>query len=144
MKLKLQHCSLIVADMTESRAFYCGFLGMRELPRPDIFKFDGAWLEREGAEIHLILEADTNSPAGFRKGGKGAEKGLATHFAFEVDDLNAWETRAKEFGIPIFGGPMLRGDGVIQMYFYDPDNYLIELFQQAGITEGAVDRSAFT
>ena len=140
--LKLQHASLIVADMAKTRAFYGDFLGMQELQRPDIFKFDGAWFESEGTEIHMILEEHTTAPAGLRAAGKGAETGLATHFAFEVDDVQAWEIRSKEMNISIVGGPMLRGDGIVQMYVYDPDLYLVEFFQKAGMTEGAVDRPA--
>ena len=138
--LKLQHVSLIVADLAKTRAFYGDFMGMRELKRPGIFKFDGAWFESDGTEVHMILEEHTTAPAGLRDGGEGAKTGLATHFAFEVDDVYAWEARAKEMGVPIAGGPMLRGDGIIQMYMYDPDRYLVELFQNAGVTEGAVDR----
>ena len=139
--LKLQHASLIVADMAATRSFYGGFLKMKELKRPDIFKFDGAWFESDGTEVHMILEEHTTAPAGLREGGEGAKTGLATHFAFEVDDVYAWEQRAKNMNIPIVGGPMLRGDGIVQMYVSDPDMYLIELFQKAGITEGALDRN---
>jgi len=34
----------------------------------------------------------------------------------------------EQHGIAILGGPMLRGDGVEQLYLYDPDGYLLECF----------------
>lgn len=139
---KLQHASVIVADLEKSKAFYGEFLGMEEIPRSPTFTFGGAWFISEGTEIHMILEADTTAPAGLRPAGKGAETGLATHFAFLVDDVHAMAERAKAMDVPIVGGPMLRGDGILQLYLHDPDLYLIELFQRVESNEGAVERAA--
>jgi len=140
--LKLQHGSLVVADLEKSKAFYGEYLGMEEVPRPETFTFGGAWFISDGTEMHMILEADTTAPAGLRPGGKGAETGLATHFAFLVDDVHKMAERAQEMDVPIVGGPMLRGDGILQLYLHDPDRYLIELFQQVESNEGAVERAA--
>jgi len=140
--LKLQHCSLIVVDLDRSKAFYRDYLGMEEIPRSPTFTFGGAWFISEGTEIHMILAADTTAPAGLRPGGKGAETGLATHFAFLVDDVYKMAERAQEMNVPIVGGPILRGDGILQLYIYDPDSYLIELFQRVESNQGATERAA--
>lgn len=140
--LKLQHCSLIVDDLEKSKTFYRDFLGMEEIPRSPTFTFDGAWLCSEGTEIHMIQAKDTTATAGLPNPGKGEQVGLATHFAFEVDDLSAMRQRAEEMGITIVGGPLPRGDGVHQMYLHDPDRYLIELFQWIDSGVGASERGA--
>lgn len=140
--LKLQHCSLVVDDLEKSKTFYRDFLGMEEIPRSPTFTFDGAWLSSEGTEIHMIQAKDTTATAGLPNPGKGEQAGLATHFAFEVDDLAAMRQRAEDMGITIVGGPLPRGDGVHQMYLHDPDRYLIELFQWIDSGEGASERGA--
>ena len=140
--IKLQHCSLVVSDLDKSKKFYGDFLGMEEIPRSPTFTFAGAWFSSEGREIHMIQAKDTTAPAGLPDPGRGEQTGLATHFAFEVDDLAAMEARAQEMGVPIVGGPLPRGDGVHQMYLHDPDRYLVELFQWVNSGEGGPERGA--
>ena len=78
------------------------------------------------------LEADTTGRAGAPNAGAGAAFGLASHLAFEVDDLAAACARLDEHGVALVGGPMPRGDGVTQVFFHDPDGHLLELFQRTG------------
>ncbi|MEM7032774.1 MAG: VOC family protein [Chloroflexota bacterium] len=139
--LKLQHCSLVVTDLDKAKAFYIDYLGMEEIPRSPTFTFAGAWLISEGTEIHMILEKDTTAPAGFAPAGVGEQTGLATHFAFLVDNVYEMAERAQTMGVSIVGGPMLRGDGILQLYLHDPDQYLIELFQRVESNEGATERA---
>ncbi len=126
---RLQHCGLVVKDLEESRWFYGTVLGMKEMPRPRTFVFDGAWFRSGEDELHLIMERDTTAPAGFRDAGAAKYSGLATHIAFEVTELVAMKARLEAHGIEILGGPMARGDGVEQFYFHDPDGYLLEFYQ---------------
>ena len=49
--------------------------------------------------------------------------------ACEVDDLEAACSRLAAHGVKLVGGPMPRGDGVTQVFFRDPDGYVLELFQ---------------
>ena len=140
--LKLQHCGLVVTDLEISKKFYRDFLGMKEIPRSPTFTFAGAWLEAAGTEIHMIQAKDTTALAGLRNPGKGELTGLATHFAFETDDLAAMVAKAQQMDIPIVAGPLGRGDGVHQLYLHDPDRYLIELFQWIDSGEGSTERGA--
>lgn len=120
---------LVVADLDKTRSFYIDFLGFEEIPRPANFLFGGAWLRAKcGDEVHVILAADTTSDAGIPDPGRAKSEGLATHFAFEVDDLEGFIKRAKEMGLEIVGGPMNRGLGATQVYIQDPDGYQVELF----------------
>ncbi|MFK7801705.1 MAG: VOC family protein [Anaerolineae bacterium] len=127
----LNHIGLIVADLDQTRIFYIDFLGMKEAARPSNFLFGGAWFEAgDGYEIHAIIAADTSADAGIPEPGIGKTEGLATHFAFEVDDLDSYLERAKTLGIQISGGPLNRGLGANQAYFQDPDGYQVELFER--------------
>jgi catechol 2,3-dioxygenase-like lactoylglutathione lyase family enzyme len=131
MKIKgMQHCGLVVSDLEKSRWFYGTVLGLAEAQRPTTFTFAGAWFRcPNGDEFHLIVAGDTTAPAGFKDPGAAAYTGLATHIALEVEDLAATKAHLEEAGLEILGGPLLRGDGVEQLYLHDPDGYMVEFFQ---------------
>jgi len=120
------HVTLIVADIEASRQFYVGVLGMEEKPRPN-FSFAGAWFEIGSIQIHVTITSDSNGLAGW-----GDRKVKTTsrghHFAFEVDDVHAAHQRVLSLGIEVGAGPKTRPDGVFQLYIYDPDRHLVELF----------------
>ena len=132
MRIRLQHCGLIVSDLERSRRFYGEALGLEELPRPASFSFAGAWFALGDTEIHLLAEGDTTAQAGMPPPGPGLAGGLATHLALEVDDLAVWQARLEENGVPPAAGPMPRGDGVVQLFVFDPDGYVVELFARTG------------
>ena len=125
----LSHCGLVVRDLEKSRWFYGTVLGMTEVPRPKTFRFRGAWFRGGDSELHLILAEDTVAPPGFEDAGAAAKTGLATHIAFEVLDLEPVLETLRKHNIEIKGGPMPRGDGVVQVYLLDPDGYMLEFFQ---------------
>jgi catechol 2,3-dioxygenase-like lactoylglutathione lyase family enzyme len=130
--LGLQHCGLIVSDLTRSRRFYRDALGLEEVPRPPNFTFAGAWFQVGEGQLHLLVEADTTGTAGGPDPGPSVAVGLANHIALEVDDLEAAVARLGEHDVPLVGGPMPRGDGWTQVFARDPDGYVIELFQWTG------------
>jgi catechol 2,3-dioxygenase-like lactoylglutathione lyase family enzyme len=132
MTIRLQHCGLVVSDLERSRRFYGEALGLEELSRPSNFAFAGAWFALAGTEIHLLAEADTTGRAGMPAPGPGIAGGLATHLALEVDDLPVWQARLGAHGVPPAAGPMPRGDGVDQLFVFDPDGYVVELFERTG------------
>jgi catechol 2,3-dioxygenase-like lactoylglutathione lyase family enzyme len=144
MPLKtLAHCGMVVRDLSATRGFYVDVVGMTEIARPSNFKFGGAWFRCGDSELHMILAADTVAPPGFHDPGVAVRTGLATHIAFEVDDLAAMHARLLAGGVTIQGGPLKRGDGVEQLYVFDPDGYMIEFFQWVRGSEiGADDRAA--
>jgi catechol 2,3-dioxygenase-like lactoylglutathione lyase family enzyme len=132
MAVRLQHCGLIVADLERSRRFYGGALGLREVPRPQNFVFEGAWFQAGDDQLHLLVEGETTGTAGAEDPGPSGRVGLANHIALEVEDLGAARVRLDEHGIPLIGGPMPRGDGYDQLFVRDPDGYVIELFEHTG------------
>lgn len=115
---------------------------MEEVPRPKKFTFRGAWFRRGASEVHLILADDTTAPPGLPDPGPARYTGLATHLAFEVDDLDAVVEHLQRHAVPIFGGPVARGDGVTQIYVHDPDGYLVEFFKWTGEEGNGAERGA--
>lgn len=132
MPIRIQHVGLVVSDLERSRRFYAGALGLEEVPRPPNFTFDGAWFRFGGTELHLLAEEHTTGGAGPGDAGEGATRGLTTHLAFQVEDLAAACARLADHGVALTGGPMPRGDGYDQVFFLDPDGYVLELFEHTG------------
>ena len=118
------HIGLHVADPNLSAEFYQRVLGLRPLPQK--ISPTMRWLRAGKFELHLI---------GGRT--KSVDGSTNTHFAFRVPSV------AKQ--VQIFdrnriawtnsqGAPRevtTRADGVLQVYFYDPDGYRIEVNQAA-------------
>ena len=129
--MRVQHVGLVVSDLERSRRFYRDALGLEEVPRPANFTFAGCWFRFGGTELHLLAEDHTTGGAGL-DAGEGAARGLTSHVAFEVDDLEGALARLEAHGVALAGGPMPRGDGVAQAFFLDPDGYVLELFARTG------------
>jgi catechol 2,3-dioxygenase-like lactoylglutathione lyase family enzyme len=138
----IQHCALVVSDLERSRRFYGEVLGLEEVPRPSSFAFAGAWFRAGADEIHLIAAADTTSPPGGHEPGRSLQAGLATHLAFEVDDLAGMRERLAGHGVEPASGPMPRGDGVVQFFVRDPDGFVVEFFERTGEDQSAAPARA--
>src|SRR5687768_12367980 len=85
--------SIPVGAEDEARRFYCGILGMTEVPKPDSLAGRGGfWLELNGFQIHF-----------------GAEDGVdrsrsKAHVAYLVTDLDAWHERLTAANCEIIDG----------------------------------------
>jgi glyoxylase I family protein len=113
MKLDgVHHVSLVVRDLEAARGFYEGALGLESIPRP-AFPFPGLWLRSGGQEIHLIENADFEPPEG-------------QHFAFRVEELDAFAARLARSGVAVRGPFDVPGAGR-QAFLRDPTGNLIEL-----------------
>ena len=92
MILRVQHAQITIpkGSETEARAFYCGVLGLREIPKPEILqKRGGFWLEVGAFQVHVGTED------GFDRTQTKA------HLAYEVEDLEAWREKLEENNIAI-------------------------------------------
>jgi catechol 2,3-dioxygenase-like lactoylglutathione lyase family enzyme len=139
---KLDHSALVITDLARARQFYGEVLGLTEIPRPPTFTFAGAWFRGQGFELHLIVDKDTTTHAGFGELGPSAQRGLAHHLGFEVDDLAAVEAHLRKHGANIIGGPLPRGDGPVQLYVLDPDGNFLEFFDRAAKASAPVEERA--
>lgn len=123
------HLQLTVSDIEKSRAFYGGFLGLTELPRPE-FLYPGAWFQlANGQELHIVRVANPiwRPPAAMEifethialrvPSFRGAlEKLHAAGFSEDLPDDDARKIVVKAH--PPTGYP--------QVYFFDPDRHLLE------------------
>lgn len=122
----LNHVTIVSSDLDRTRAFYVGLLGMKEVPRP-AFPFPGLWFQAGLTEIHVNITGAEAGPAGVIQP-RGTRPSRGHHIAFEVDDADAAAAHCAAQGLELAAGPMTRPDGPRQMYIYDPDGYLIELY----------------
>ncbi len=121
----LDHVTLVVKDLDDSRRFYVEGLGMREVPRP-AFSFAGLWFQAGATQVHLILEYAASGPAG-NPVPEGRRTVRSHHFAFQVEDAEATVAWLQERQIPVLGSPKPRPDGYMQVFVTDPDGHIVEL-----------------
>lgn len=124
----INHCGLLVEDLDKSRWFYGTVLGMEEVQRPNTFKFDGAWFRGGNCEVHLLVAKDKTTLHGFPDAEIAERPAFAAHVAFEVLDLDEMLVTLEQHGIEIKAGPLARGDGMVQIFIHDFDNYLLEFY----------------
>src|SRR5262245_14677679 len=110
MAKRLDHASVRIRNLEQSRKFYEGVLGLAPLPRPD-FGFPGMWYDLGPGQLHLIENQSTAA----------AIDPTNPHFAIQVDDLDALRRQVKAAGIEMveFGGD--------QFWILDPDGNTVEL-----------------
>lgn len=96
----------------EARAFFCGALGMTELPKPaELAKRGGCWFASGAVQVHLGVEAD------FRPARKA-------HPGLRCADLPALLARLRELGIPYEKDD---ATGSPRAFIHDPFGNRIEL-----------------
>jgi glyoxylase I family protein len=123
---QLNHVARTTKDLEASRRFYIEVLGCKEISRPN-FSFRGAWLYVGGMQFHLI--EDLNMAPG--PVGINTREG---HVAFAVEDVDAAEERLRELGI-VYKRQVIVDRGIHQIFFRDPDGWLIEFGKYGVIDE---------
>lgn len=125
---RYDHITIIVSDIEATRHFYVDLLGMEQVHRP-AFDIPGIWLQIGDIQIHVTQEGDRSGLAGWgdRQVGKFA---FGHHFAFEVDDCVAAIDILRSHGVEAASPLQTRPDGIQQVYFFDPDNHVVELFSR--------------
>ena len=118
MILGVNHVQVNVppADLERACEFYVGFMGMREIPRPQTFTSKGMWLNVGTFEVHVGLE-------------DGVDRSKTrAHVAYQVTDLKLWRKKVETAGYPIKDQPLIPGYDRFQ--FRDPFGNNIELIQK--------------
>jgi catechol 2,3-dioxygenase-like lactoylglutathione lyase family enzyme len=93
--LRVQHAQITIPKgaENEAREFYCDFLGLKEVPKPESLKQRGGfWLEIGAFQVHVGTED------GFDRTKTKA------HVAYEVEDLDGWREKLSENGVRILEG----------------------------------------
>lgn len=118
----LDHLALSVEDVDNSVEFYQRVFGLREILNPNQASAT-RWLVFEGGrELHLIPRP-----------GAQIMTTQAVHFALVTTDIHAFVTHLQEQGVVYYdwhgsqGRIHERADGVLQVYFKDPDDYWVEV-----------------
>jgi catechol 2,3-dioxygenase-like lactoylglutathione lyase family enzyme len=110
----IDHCSVIITDVSRSREFYGDKLGLREIAPPRTFDFVVAWYDLGGTYLHLLLKekADSISPR---------------HFCLHVSDIDDAREHMKAHGIKI--DETVPIPGADRFFIHDPDGNRIEILQ---------------
>ncbi len=123
---QIDHVTFVVQNLERSREFYVDLLGMQSVPRP-AFSFPGLWFQAGSTQIHLILESPETGPGGASVP-ENCSISRTRHIAFEVASAAEAVKILLQQGIEIVAGPKARPDGPTQLYVFDPDQNLVELF----------------
>ena len=107
-------------------AFWVDGVWMRLVPRP-AFSFPGLWFQAGSTQIHLILESPESGPGGAFVP-EDCSISRTRHIAFEVASAAEAVTILQQHQVEIVAGPKARPDGPTQLYVFDPDQNLVELF----------------
>ena len=114
------HLALQVKDIEASKTFYKDIIGLTPVTVPDNLKAIRGWFDiGNGQMIHLL--AGRTTPVVNDKNG--------SHFSVFVDSIDEAEKFLTAKNIEFH--KQVRFDMVTQIYFADPDGYLIELNQRA-------------
>lgn len=100
MILRVHHAQITIPKNaeTEARKFYCEFLELKEIPKPDSLSGRGGfWLELGAFQIHVGTEDDFDRTK------------TKAHVAYLVEDLDAWREKLENRGVKILDGIPIPG-----------------------------------
>ena len=116
--LQVHHVQITIPKGAEdeARAFYCGALGLHEIPKPDSLAGRGGfWLQLGDTQIHVGTEDGV---------GRSATK---AHVAYLVDDLETRRRELTELGVEILDGIPI--PGYVRFEFRDPFGNRVEMLE---------------
>jgi len=114
--------SIPIAAEDEARAFYCGVLGLIEIPKPESLAGRGGfWLQLGDTQIHF-----------------GTEDGVdltktKAHAAYLVADLEMWRDKLAGAGCDVLDGIPI--PGYKRFEFRDPFGNRVEFLEEKLATE---------
>ena len=120
MILAIHHVQITIPKGAEdaARDFYCGVLGLREIPKPDeLAGRGGFWLEAGDRQIHIGTEDDVE---------RAKSK---AHIAYEVEDLEEWRRKLSDSGVAIKDGIQI--PDLQRFEFRDPFGNRIEFLERS-------------
>ncbi len=122
MKLVLErvhHAQITVPNGEENaaRKFYCDFLGLAEIPKPESLQGRGGfWMQLGDFQIHVGTENDFDRTK------------TKAHLAYEVEDLETWREKLQNYGIKIIEGVLI--PGCSRFEFRDPFGNRVEFIEK--------------
>ncbi|WOG88266.1 hypothetical protein DCAR_0207501 [Daucus carota subsp. sativus] len=120
--LALNHVSYVCKSLATSVKFYEDVLGFVLVKRPSSFDFEGAWLFNHGIGIHLLEVKN----AATRKGQKINPKD--NHISFQCTNMDLIIRQLQTMNIEYVTAVVSEGGVMVdQLFFHDPDGYMIEI-----------------
>lgn len=119
MIVKIQHAQITIPKGEEEKAreFYCEFLGLREIPKPESLKQRGGfWMEIGDFQIHVGTENDFDRTQ------------TKAHLAYEVENLEMWREKLESRNIKILDGVKI--PDFERFEFRDPFGNRVEFLQK--------------
>ncbi|XP_031475550.1 glyoxylase I 4 [Nymphaea colorata] len=121
----LNHVSRLSRSIESSVRFYEAILGFVCTNRPQIFDAGGAWLFNYGVGIHLLQSNDEDVlPDPDRL------DPVDNHISFQCENMDAMEKKLKDMNVNYIRkavGDKESGTKIDQLFFNDPDGYMIEI-----------------
>lgn len=118
--LKVQHAQITIPKgaETDAREFYCEFLGLKEVAKPESLRGRGGfWLEIGAFQVHVGTE-------------DGFDRSVTkAHIAYEVENLEGWREKLSARGVKILEGvpiPHFR-----RFEFRDPFGNRVEFLERS-------------
>lgn len=131
--MKIDHFAFEVSDLEASTRFYCDNLGFRvQISFVDENIHETlVVLELDGGKLELIQVLDEyNQPKSFEP--VTVRPHFCPHLALETDDFEKSLAQIHENGLEIVKGPLEIPGLVKWLYLADPDQNIIEVFQEFG------------
>ncbi len=122
LHLSFNHLALSVTDLNRAAEFYKDILGLEEITNRTAIEGIRWFSLEDGKELHLI--SVLKEPVTINK---------AVHLALTTDDFDGMIRVLTAHHIPYSDWPgqagkvNVRSDGILQIYFQDPDGYWIEV-----------------
>ena len=116
---KVHHAQITipVGAETEAREFYCEFLELNEVPKPESLKMRGGfWLEVGGFQVHVGTENDFDRTK------------TKAHVAYLVENLNSMREKLENRNIKILEGVPI--PKYLRFEFRDPFGNRVEFLQE--------------
>lgn len=119
--LRVHHVQITIPRGVEAeeqaRKFYCGLLGLPEIKKPDALKGRGGfWLQVGDRQVHVGTEDGVD------------RKATKAHIAYQVDNIEQWQTRLQDYGIKILDSVPI--PGYTRFEFRDPFGNRVEFIQE--------------
>ncbi|XP_073146159.1 glyoxylase I 4-like [Henckelia pumila] len=119
--LALNHVSFVCKSVKKSVQFYEQVLGFVLIKRPSSFDFEGAWLFNHGIGIHLLEMESAPSK-------KGKINPKDNHISFQCTNMELIIQQLEEMKVEYVKGVVREGGILVdQIFFHDPDGYMVEI-----------------
>lgn len=109
--------SIPVGGEDEAREFYCGVLGLTEIPKPEsLAGRGGLWLELGDTQVHLGAEDNVQRSK------------TKAHLAYLVTDLDKWRKKLTDAGCQVKESTAI--PGYSRFEFRDPFDNRVEFLER--------------